>query len=137
MVYDLGGGTFDVALVSIQDGEMKVIDHEGNNFLGGTDFDKEIVEQLVMPFLQHEGNFKNLETELKSASGKYNKLYNVLLNKAEEAKIDKKTALYEELEQKVQELKAQVAETYTDGWQKMVAGEISKNKGRESGMMYM
>jgi len=35
------------------------------------------------------------------------------------------------------ELKAQVAETYTDGWQKMVAGEISKNKGRESGMMYM
>jgi len=35
------------------------------------------------------------------------------------------------------ELKAQVAETYTDGWSKMVAGEISKNTGRESGMMYM
>jgi len=35
------------------------------------------------------------------------------------------------------ELKAQVAETYTDGWQKMVAGEVSKNSGRESGMMYM
>ena len=87
LVYDLGGGTFDVALVSIEDGEMKVIDHEGNNFLGGIDFDKEIVEELVMPFLEHEGNFKNLERELKSASGKYNKLYHVLLNKAEEAKI--------------------------------------------------
>jgi len=35
------------------------------------------------------------------------------------------------------ELKAQVAETYTDGWQKMVAGEVSKNAARESGMMYM
>jgi len=35
------------------------------------------------------------------------------------------------------ELKAQVAETYKDGWQKMVAGEVSKNAGRESGMMYM
>jgi len=35
------------------------------------------------------------------------------------------------------ELKAQVAETYTDGWGKMMAGEVSKNAGRESGMMYM
>ena len=87
LVYDLGGGTFDVALVSIQDGEMKVIDHEGNNFLGGTDFDKAIVEQLVIPYMQHEGTFNDLETQLKSASGKYNKLYHVLLNKAEEAKI--------------------------------------------------
>merc|ERR1712054_445831 len=35
------------------------------------------------------------------------------------------------------ELKAQVAETYEDGWQKMVAGEVTKNANRESGMMYM
>ncbi|MEZ4849366.1 MAG: Hsp70 family protein [Bacteroidia bacterium] len=35
LVYDLGGGTFDVALVKIQDGEMKVVDHEGDNFPGG------------------------------------------------------------------------------------------------------
>jgi len=34
------------------------------------------------------------------------------------------------------ELKAQVAETYTDGWQEMMAKEVGKNKGRESGMMY-
>lgn len=87
LVYDLGGGTFDVALVRIQDGEMKVIDHEGDNFLGGTDFDKEIVEKIIMPFIEHEGTFSNLEHDLKSASGKYNKLYNILLHKAEEAKI--------------------------------------------------
>jgi len=35
------------------------------------------------------------------------------------------------------ELKAQIADTYTDGWQQMVAAEVSKNSGRESGMMYM
>jgi molecular chaperone DnaK len=37
LVYDLGGGTFDVALIKIKDGEMKVLDHEGDNFLGGAD----------------------------------------------------------------------------------------------------
>lgn len=87
LVYDLGGGTFDVALVEIKDGEMKIIDHEGDNFLGGTDFDKKIVEKIILPFIEHEGQFTNLEQELKSASGKYNKLYQVLLHKAEEAKI--------------------------------------------------
>lgn len=35
LVYDLGGGTFDVALVKATDEELKIIDHEGNNFLGG------------------------------------------------------------------------------------------------------
>jgi molecular chaperone DnaK len=40
LVYDLGGGTFDVALIKIKDGEMKVLDHEGDNFLGGADFDQ-------------------------------------------------------------------------------------------------
>jgi molecular chaperone DnaK len=87
LVYDLGGGTFDVALVSIADGEMKVVDNEGDNFLGGADFDKLIVEKLVIPYLETVGKFENLEQELKSASGKYNKLYHVLMYQAEEAKI--------------------------------------------------
>ena len=60
LVYDFGGGTFDVALVRIHDGEMKVVDHEGDNFLGGTDFDKEIVEKILIPYLEYEGNFENL-----------------------------------------------------------------------------
>ena len=38
IVYDLGGGTFDVALVKIIEGELKVVDHEGDNYLGGADF---------------------------------------------------------------------------------------------------
>jgi molecular chaperone DnaK len=87
LIYDLGGGTFDVALVKITDGEMKIIDHEGNNFLGGADFDQLIVEKLLIPKLNAEYTFENLEDDLKSASGKYNAKYYVLLRRAEEAKI--------------------------------------------------
>ncbi len=87
LVYDLGGGTFDVALIQIKDGEMKVLDHEGDNFLGGADFDQMIIEKFVIPKICEEYNFTNLEDEMKSASGKFNAKYYVLLRRAEEAKI--------------------------------------------------
>lgn len=87
LVYDLGGGTFDVALINIKDGEMKVLDHEGDNFLGGADFDNMIVEKLLIPKINEQFSFENLENEMKSASGKLNAKYYVLLRRAEEAKI--------------------------------------------------
>lgn len=89
LVYDLGGGTFDVALIKIKDGEMKVLDHEGDNFLGGADFDNLIVEQIVIPYLNENYEFNDLENELKSASlnPKRNALYYRLLWLAEQAKI--------------------------------------------------
>ncbi|MBC7862394.1 MAG: Hsp70 family protein, partial [Bacteroidia bacterium] len=86
IVYDLGGGTFDVALIRIKNGEMKVIDHEGNNFLGGMDFDNRIVEKIIIPYLAVTGRFDDLDNEMKSFKGKHNKLYYKLLNQAEEAK---------------------------------------------------
>ncbi|MCK9280219.1 MAG: Hsp70 family protein [Melioribacteraceae bacterium] len=88
MVYDLGGGTFDVALVKIQNGEMRILDHEGDNFLGGRDFDRLIVEKLVFPKLKENGSFNNLEQDMKSDNGKYNAKYASLINKAEAAKIN-------------------------------------------------
>ena len=87
LVYDLGGGTFDVALVRIQDGEMKVLDHEGDNYLGGTDFDRLIVEKLLVPKLEAKYSFASLENDLKSEKGRLNAKYYVLLNAAEKAKI--------------------------------------------------
>ena len=87
LVYDLGGGTFDVALLAIQDGEMKVIDHAGDNFLGGTDFDRLIVEKVMIPRLEAEYTFSNLTEDLKSATGRYNAQFYVLRQRAEEAKI--------------------------------------------------
>ena len=87
LVYDLGGGTFDTALVRIKDGEMRVLDHEGDNFLGGSDFDSLIVEKFLIPKINDKYSFKNLEDDLKSASGKFNAKYYVLIRRAEEAKI--------------------------------------------------
>ncbi len=87
LVYDLGGGTFDVALVQFGDGEMKVTDHEGNNYLGGLDFDNLLLEELIVPHLTARGDFGDLINSLKSGSGKRNALYYELLYKAEEAKI--------------------------------------------------
>ncbi|MDR2119507.1 MAG: Hsp70 family protein [Tannerella sp.] len=85
IVYDLGGGTFDAALISV-DGEMKVIDHEGDNFFGGMDFDNLIVDKIIVPKLKATGHFADIE-RLRSAHNRYNSLYYTLLHKAEETKI--------------------------------------------------
>lgn len=87
LVYDLGGGTFDVALIKIKNGEMKVLDHEGDNFLGGADFDNLIVETIVIPFLNKNYKFNDLENEMKSRAGNLNKLYYRLIKLSEDAKI--------------------------------------------------
>ena len=65
LVYDLGGGTFDVALVRMKDGEMKIVDHEGDNFLGGTDFDRLIIEKLIIPKILEKHTFEDLENQMK------------------------------------------------------------------------
>ena len=51
LVYDLGGGTFDAALVHAVDGEITVLGHEGVNQLGGRDLDLRLAETLVFPWL--------------------------------------------------------------------------------------
>lgn len=89
LVYDLGGGTFDVALVRIAaDGELKVVDHEGDNYLGGADFDQLLAEKILVPRLEREGHFENLLAELKSRTGRWNALWQKLLFQAEQAKVE-------------------------------------------------
>ncbi|TRB19690.1 Hsp70 family protein [Rhizobium rhizogenes] len=51
LIYDLGGGTFDVALVISTAGSVNVIAHEGINMLGGRDFDRRIFDSIVRPWL--------------------------------------------------------------------------------------
>ena len=55
MVYDLGGGTFDVSLLSIGDGMIEVKATAGNNRLGGDDFDARIVDWMVSEFRKEQG----------------------------------------------------------------------------------
>ena len=87
LVYDFGGGTFDVALVKVKNGELKVIDHEGDNFLGGADFDDLIVDKIIIPYLYKNFKFTDLESKMKSASGIYNNFYYRNLFVAENAKV--------------------------------------------------
>ena len=50
VVYDLGGGTFDISILEINDGVFEVLSTSGNTFLGGEDFDQRIIEWLVRQF---------------------------------------------------------------------------------------
>ena len=55
IIYDLGGGTFDVSIMEIGDGVFEVLATHGNNMLGGDDFDNRVMEYLVSEFKAKEG----------------------------------------------------------------------------------
>lgn len=55
LVYDLGGGTFDVSVIEISEGMIEVLATAGNNRLGGDDYDKRICDHLLREFQQQEG----------------------------------------------------------------------------------
>lgn len=55
LVYDLGGGTFDASLVELRDGLLRVVGHDGDNFLGGRDFDSALVDYVLGEVEANEG----------------------------------------------------------------------------------
>ena len=83
LVYDLGGGTFDLALVMSTAGVVNVIAHEGINMLGGRDFDRIIFDSIVRPWLTQTFN---LPADIQR-SDKYSHLADVCRHAAEKAKI--------------------------------------------------
>ena len=60
LVYDFGGGTFDAAIMKAEDGSISVVNHGGDNYLGGSDIDWAVVERLVLPELVANHNFPGL-----------------------------------------------------------------------------
>ncbi len=54
-VYDLGGGTFDITILEINDGVFEVLSTSGNTFLGGEDFDQRIIDWLLKDFISTNG----------------------------------------------------------------------------------
>lgn len=52
LVFDFGGGTFDAALLKVEDGIMKVADTEGDNYLGGKNLDLAVVDEIIIPHIQ-------------------------------------------------------------------------------------
>lgn len=66
LVYDLGGGTFDVALISSNDGVLSVLGHNGDNFLGGKNLDWEIVDKVLTPKISDMLSFENFRRDNKA-----------------------------------------------------------------------
>lgn len=54
LIYDFGGGTFDAAVIQVRDGVIQVVNHAGDNYLGGKNIDWDIVEKLLIPRLTRE-----------------------------------------------------------------------------------
>ena len=77
MVYDLGGGTFDVSVIEIGDGVIEVLSTAGNNRLGGDDFDQKVTDWMLAEFKKAEGvdlsNDKMALQRLKEAAEKAKK----------------------------------------------------------------
>lgn len=61
LVYDFGGGTFDAAVISSEEGLLSVMGHYGDNFSGGKDIDEVIVEQVIKPRLVREFDLRDFD----------------------------------------------------------------------------
>lgn len=66
LVYDLGGGTFDVALISSKDSSLTVLGHGGDNFLGGKDFDLKIIDEVIKPGILNKYKLTNFDRSSRS-----------------------------------------------------------------------
>ena len=83
LVYDFGGGTFDAAVIQVRDGVIQVVNHAGDNYLGGKNIDWDIVKKLLVPQFTDErrlSDFNRTNPQWRAAFAK-------LKYRAEEAKI--------------------------------------------------
>ncbi|MDR3504361.1 MAG: Hsp70 family protein [Legionella sp.] len=83
LVFDFGGGTFDAALMRVEEGIMKVVDTDGDNQLGGKDLDYAVVDKIIIPYLKENYQIEHI---LNNQFGK-RELRESLKVKAEEAKL--------------------------------------------------
>ena len=89
LIYDLGGGTFDVSIVNIEEGVVEVLSSTGNNHLGGDDFDQKIVDWLL----------DHIENKLHLSATANPVLMNRLKRAAEFAKIELSSAPFSLIEE--------------------------------------
>lgn len=83
LIYDFGGGTFDVALISSKDGVLSVLGHNGDNFLGGKDIDWLIVDKIIVPRILEKYSL----ADFNRGSEKYRSMFSKLKYIAETTKI--------------------------------------------------
>ena len=83
LVFDFGGGTFDAALLKVEDGIMIVKDTEGDNYLGGKNLDLAIVDEIIMPYIEQNYSIDSILED----DNKKQILRNAMKIYAEETKI--------------------------------------------------
>ena len=83
LVFDLGGGTFDAALLKVEDGIMQVADTEGDNYLGGKNLDLAIVDEIIIPYFEENYSIDSILAD----DNKKQILRNAMKFFGEEAKI--------------------------------------------------
>lgn len=83
LVFDFGGGTFDAALVKVEDGILTVFDTEGDNYLGGKNLDEAVVNKILIPSLKEDYSLSSYET----TEWKKKALMDALKGPAEELRI--------------------------------------------------
>jgi len=84
LIYDFGGGTFDVALIASKDRALSVLGHNGDNFLGGKNFDLEIVDKVIVPKILSKFSLNDFNR----GNEKYRSIFSQLKFFAEMAKIE-------------------------------------------------
>jgi molecular chaperone DnaK len=84
LVYDFGGGTFDAAIIKAEEGAINVVNHGGDNFLGGSDIDWAIVEHLLVPSLLGQHSLENFNRGEK----RWSQVFAKLKRAAEVAKVE-------------------------------------------------
>ena len=89
LVFDLGGGTLDVAVVSTRDGRLNVLEHRGDTHLGGKDVDRALAENVLLPFLSEQFALPRADADAASHA----RLLRRLAFIAEYAKIELTTAV--------------------------------------------
>jgi molecular chaperone DnaK len=84
LVYDFGGGTFDAAVIRAEEGTVHVVNHGGDNLLGGSDIDWALVEQVVVPLVLQQFNLR----EFSRSNKRWQPAFAKLKHFAEIAKIE-------------------------------------------------
>jgi len=93
VVFDFGGGTFDAALLKIEEGIFKVISTEGDNYLGGKNIDYAIIDEILLPYFKE---YYEID-EIIHNDEKLNRFRNQFKDKAEQLKIALSTKTEEDL----------------------------------------
>lgn len=84
LIYDFGGGTFDAAIMKAEDCSITVVNHGGDNYLGGSDIDWAVIEQFIIPELSDNFNLPNFS---RGDQEKWRTAFAVIKRAIEEAKI--------------------------------------------------